>query len=239
MHDEVLTLVNHPEQHLFNHILKLADSVPDSMKQQKLLAQALEAASSLQQLLSEQSEQIRMLTRISTYDQLTGIMNRRGFETELNHVLERAQRYGEQGAVIYIDLDHFKPINDSYGHAAGDAVLSKVANVLESSIRGTDYVARLGGDEFVVLLVNATREQCARRAQLIEQKLNSATTTWMGHDIAIAASIGVRYYDNEHCDRGLLEQADKEMYAEKQRRHQEVASLTGFRERKLEAMGGA
>jgi len=239
MNNEVLTLVNHPEQHLFNHILNLADSVPDSMKQQKLLAQALEAASSLQQLIGEQSEQIKHLTRISTYDQLTGIMNRRGFESELNHVLERAQRYGEQGAVIYIDLDHFKPINDSYGHAAGDAVLCKVASLMESSMRGTDYVARLGGDEFVVLLVNATREQCARRAQLIKQKLNGAITNWMGHDIEIAASIGVRYYDQDHCDKGLLDQADQEMYAEKQRRHQEVASLAGFRERRLEAMGGA
>jgi len=239
MNNEVLTLVNHPEQHLFNHILNLADSVPDSMKQQKLLAQALEAASSMQQLLGEQSEQIKHLTRISTYDQLTGIMNRRGFDTELNHVLERAQRYGEKGAVIYIDLDHFKPINDQYGHAAGDAVLCKVANLMESSMRGTDYVARLGGDEFVVLLVNATREQCARRAQLIKQKLNGAVITWMGHDIEVAASIGVRYYDRDHCDKGLLDQADQEMYAEKQRRHQEVESLAGFRERRLEAMGGA
>lgn len=238
MNNEVLTLINHPEQHLFNQILKLADSVPENIKQQKLLAQALEAASSLQQLLSEQAEQIKHLTRIATYDQLTGIMNRRGFEMELGHVLERARRYDEQGAVIYIDLDHFKEINDTYGHAAGDAVLSKVAHLLESSTRGTDYVARLGGDEFVVLLVNATREQCERRAQLIEQKLNSATANWMGHDLPIAASIGVRFYDHDHCDRNLLEQADQAMYEEKQRRHQEVVSLDGFRARRLEAVGG-
>jgi len=239
MNNEVLTLVNHPEQHLFNQILNLADSVPDSLKQQKLLAQALEAASSLQQLINEQSEQIKHLTRIATYDQLTGIMNRRGFEMELNHVLERARRYDEEGAVIYIDLDHFKAVNDTHGHAAGDAVLSKVAGLMENSMRGTDYVARLGGDEFVVLLVNATREQCAHRARLIEQKLNSATANWMGHDLPIAASIGVRYYDRDHCDKNLLDQADQAMYAEKERRHQQVASLAGFRERRLEAIGGA
>ncbi len=238
MNHDILTMVNHPEQHLFNHILKLAEESTDSLRKKKILAQALEAASSLQQLLNEQADQIRHLTRLSTYDQLTGIMNRRGFEMELQHVLERASRYGEEGAVIYIDLDHFKPINDQYGHAAGDAVLCKVANLLESSIRGTDYVARLGGDEFVVLLVNATREQSSRRAELIKQKLNGAQVNWMGHDITISASVGVRFYDRDHCDRNLLQEADQAMYEEKQRRHQEVASLAGFRERRLEAAAG-
>jgi len=212
--------------------LQLAEAMPRDFTQQKMVAKALEAASSLQQLLREQAEEIRHLSRLATYDQLTGIMNRRGFEVELDHVLERARRYEEAGALIYIDLDHFKPINDTYGHAAGDAVLAKVANILEGSVRGTDYVARLGGDEFVVLLVNSSREQAAHRANLMEQKLNQSRVSWMGHDIAIAASIGIQFYDGEHCESDLLAQADQAMYEEKQKRHQEIASLEGFRQRR-------
>ena len=167
MNHEVLTMTQYPDQQLFNQILQLAEAMPRDFTQQKMVAKALEAASSLQQLLREQAEEIRHLSRLATYDQLTGIMNRRGFEVELDHVLERARRYEEAGALIYIDLDHFKPINDTYGHAAGDAVLAEVANLLEGSVRGTDYVARLGGDEFVVLLVNSSREQAAHRANLM------------------------------------------------------------------------
>jgi len=179
------------------------------------------------------------LEYLATHDPLTGLCNRRYVTDQLEREVSQAVRYGVECSLAILDLDHFKPINDTYGHAAGDAVLSKVAHLMESSTRGTDYVARIGGDEFVILLVNATREQCARRAQLIKQKLNGASTNWMGHDIAIAASIGVRYYDRDHCDKNLLEQADQEMYVEKQRRHREVTSLAGFREHRMEAIGGA
>ncbi|MDQ6951081.1 MAG: GGDEF domain-containing protein [Mariprofundales bacterium] len=236
MNNEVLTMVNKPDQQLFNQILQLADALPHNFPQQKMVAQALEAAASLQQLLREQADHINHLSRIATYDQLTGILNRRGFDHELQHVLERARRHGESGAIIYIDLDHFKPINDHYGHAAGDAVLSKVANIMEGSVRGTDYVARLGGDEFVVLLVNANREQASNRAQLLEQKLNQSQTSWMGHDIPISASMGVQFYDADHCEKDLLEQADQAMYIEKQKRHQEVVSLDGFRRQRKTAV---
>lgn len=238
MNNELMTMVNNPEQHLFNQILRLADSLPDSLQHQKLLAQALEAAASMQELLKEQAEQIRRLTRLSTCDPLTGIMNRRGFEIELDHVLERASRYGEEGALIYIDLDHFKPINDRFGHAAGDAVLREVARVLRRSVRGTDYVARLGGDEFVVLLVNTTREQAVRRAGIIREQLSAMEIDWMGRKLTIGASIGVRFYDRHHCDRSLLEEADQAMYEEKERHHREIASLTGYRARRLEAVAG-
>lgn len=222
MHNGVLTTIKTPDQQMFNQILQLVELLPNDCPQQKYVTRALETASSLQQLLHEQAEHINHLNRIATHDQLTGILNRRGFETALQHVMGRARRYGEAGTLIYIDLDHFKRINDTYGHAAGDAVLNKVASLMESSIRGTDYAARLGGDEFVVLLVNVNREQATYRARLMERKLNQYRVSWMEYVIPLSASIGVQFYDSEHCEHDLLEDADQAMYAEKQKRHQEI-----------------
>lgn len=218
---------------LLASIGKIADCVPWASTERKIVNKALDAANSLQQIILDQSHHIAHLKRISTYDQLTGILNRRGFETELKHVLERARRYGEQGAVIYIDLDHFKEVNDTYGHAAGDAVLSDIANIIENSVRGTDYVARLGGDEFVVLLVNATKGQVHNRAKLLEQELNHAHVQWMGNTLPISASTGIQLYNKSNCDKALLEKADAAMYKQKQERHanqkQSVTSLRDYR----------
>jgi len=219
---------------LFASIGQIAGCMPWASAERRIVNKALDAANSLQQLVSEQQQHIAHLERISTYDQLTGILNRRGFESDLEHVLERASRYNEQGAVIYIDLDHFKEVNDTYGHAAGDAVLSKVANILETSVRGADYVARLGGDEFVVLLVNATEEQVHKRAKLLVQKLNHAHAKWMGHTLPISASTGIQLYDKSNCNMGLLEKADAAMYKQKKKRHarrheESVTSLRAYR----------
>jgi len=222
------------EDALFMSISQIADCVKWPSNERKIVNKALDAANSLQQIVSDQRHHIEHLQHLSTCDQLTGILNRRGFESELEHVLERARRYGEQGAIIYIDLDHFKQVNDTYGHPAGDAVLSEVASILGEGVRGTDYVARLGGDEFVVLLVNATKGQVHNRARLLEQELNHAHVQWMGNTLPISASTGVQLYNKSNCDKELLEKADAAMYEQKQKRHAHnpepsVTSLRDYR----------
>jgi len=94
-------------------------------------------------------------TRIDV-DPLTEALNRRGFERKLKRSLAYVKRYGATAAAIYLDLDEFKPINDRYGHAAGDAVLKAIAATLARNVRASDVVARIGGDEFVVLFWNVT-----------------------------------------------------------------------------------
>ena len=96
-------------------------------------------------------------------DPLTETLNRRGFERELTRSLAYVKRYGASAALIYLDLDGFKPVNDRHGHAAGDAVLKAVAAALVRHVRASDVVARIGGDEFVVLLWNV--ERARRRSQ--------------------------------------------------------------------------
>ena len=97
-------------------------------------------------------------------DPLTDILNRRGFERELKRSLAYVKRYGTSAALIYLDLDGFKPVNDRHGHAAGDAVLKAVAAALVRSVRASDVVARIGGDEFAVLLWNVTGPAAAAKA---------------------------------------------------------------------------
>ena len=112
------------------------------------------------ELAAARNEIMALAARADT-DPLTETLNRRGFERELKRALAYLKRYGTSAALLYADLDRFKTINDSYGHAAGDAVLQAVAMVIARQVRASDLVARFGGDEFVVLLWNLSSGRCA------------------------------------------------------------------------------
>ena len=99
--------------------------------------------------------------RLADHDPLTDLWNRRRFEEELRRQVARCQRYGEKAALLVMDLDGFKAVNDSFGHKVGDDLLKLVAAALQRRVRGTDAVARLGGDEFAVLLGNVSPDQAA------------------------------------------------------------------------------
>jgi len=116
-------------------------------------------------------ERVRELETCTERDPLTGILNRRGFEHELERIIAALDRYGTRAALIYLDLDDFKSINDQNGHAAGDAVLRQVATTLRRNLRASDAVARLGGDEFAVLLRNMTERGAIARAAALERAI--------------------------------------------------------------------
>jgi diguanylate cyclase (GGDEF)-like protein len=113
-------------------------------------------------------ERVRELEACAERDPLTGTLNRRGFERELERIIADLDRYGTRAALIYLDLDDFKSINDRNGHAAGDAVLRQVATTLCRNLRASDSVARLGGDEFAVLLHNMTERGAIARAAALK-----------------------------------------------------------------------
>src|ERR1700730_562928 len=113
-------------------------------------------------------ERVRELEACAERDPLTGILNRRGFERELKRIIADLDRYRTRAALIYLDLDDFKSINDRNGHALGDAVLRQVATTLRCNVRASDTVARLGGDEFAVLLYNMTERAAITRAAALE-----------------------------------------------------------------------
>ena len=126
-------------------------------------ATAVRLAAEVERLAAELEASRARITELETridVDPLTETLNRRGFERELKRSLAYVKRYGASAALIYLDLDEFKPINDRHGHAAGDAVLKAIAAALARNVRASDVVARIGGDEFVVLLWNV---DCGRR----------------------------------------------------------------------------
>jgi len=156
---------------------------------------------------------------LADHDPLTGLLNRRGFVRELTQQIAYAQRYGAGGAVLFLDLDDFKYVNDTLGHSVGDEVISGVARVVRARLRETDVVARLGGDEFAVLLPQATVEDAKTlSASLLEavSEVDAAMLRETGR--RITASIGVTAFDEpgkEIAADDILIEADLAMYAAK------------------------
>ena len=150
------------------------------------------------------------------YDELTGLPNRRLLADRLSHTLATARRAQHIAALLYIDLDGFKLVNDSLGHAVGDLLLSQVSIRLQSRVRAADTLARLGGDEFVVVLAHLRGNEEA--AMVAEKLLEALTLPFMieGQKITISASIGISIFPETATDAdGLLQQADSAMYAAK------------------------
>lgn len=167
-----------------------------------------------EQALLETQEKLRHMAH---HDGLTGLPNRAMFEDRLDQALLRAERQGQGFAVLYMDLDGFKPINDQLGHAAGDAMLRHVAARLLDSVRKSDTVARIGGDEFAILLDDVTTLEAA--ALVAQQcRVNAATPLTLGdRDWSIGLSIGIACYPEHGKSAGeLLRHADNSMYLAKQ-----------------------
>ena len=177
-----------------------------------LIGKLQSAARAGEKKLADQNRRITHLEQISTTDELTGILNRHGFEEEFRRVLARAHRHGEEGVLVYVDLDGFKPINDTHGHAAGDEVLRQVGRILVENVRGSDSVARIGGDEFCVLLVNTSRLEGTERTEALNRVLNRAVISWNERQIAIRASFGLQAFTARDNAKELLCCADAAMY---------------------------
>lgn len=179
---------------------------------------ALTAARDTECLLAEQRERIAELERLALTDELTGLLNRRAMEAELGHALAAARRYDERGVLVFMDMDGFKAINDTYGHAAGDEVLRQVARVLQDNVRDTDRVGRWGGDEFAILLARTSWEDGLKRAEAIDRMVNTVVVDWNGRMVALKASFGVQRYGADDDGAELLNHADKAMYTIKRGR---------------------
>jgi diguanylate cyclase (GGDEF)-like protein len=156
-------------------------------------------------------------------DFLLGIRNRRGFERDLARAIAYIKRYSASAALILLDVDRLKPVNDNFGHAAGDEVLKAIAAVLTREVRSSDVVARLGGDEFAILLWNLTETDARAKAALIEQQIDRLSFAFRGRAVSAGASAGVAMLD-AHAEIGkALEAADSAMYLRKAQRRHEAA----------------
>jgi len=152
----------------------------------------------------------------ATHDALTGLFNRTEFETRLRQVLDRAHQDGSQHALLYIDLDDFKLVNDACGHAVGDQMLQQVGKLLSSNVRTRDAVARLGGDEFAVILDHCPVDHAQRVAQQICDRMDDFRFTHEGRRFRVGTSIGVVPIDRRWTTTAaILQAADTSCYAAK------------------------
>jgi diguanylate cyclase (GGDEF)-like protein len=171
--------------------------------------------------LAQAQARIEELRASAETDFLLDIRNRRGFERELNRSIAYIKRYHASGALVVLDVDRLKPINDAFGHAAGDEVLKAIVAVLLSQVRSSDVIARLGGDEFALLLWNMSETDARAKAASLEEAVDRLRFVFRGRTVTAGASAGVAIL-GPHAEAGrALEEADRAMYVRKaQRRHE-------------------
>ncbi|QDL55716.1 GGDEF domain-containing protein [Rhodoferax aquaticus] len=173
----------------------------------------------LQQANAELQDKQRELQRLTRTDGLTNLFNRKTFVELTQQELQRAQRQNSSTAILVMDLDYFKKVNDTWGHPAGDAVLKHAATLASSAVRSTDLVARLGGEEFIVLLPSTSIDAARRLAEKIRAKIEAHPAQWSGQRIPVTVSIGsAGCTAAEKLDfDALYYNADKALYLAKQR----------------------
>jgi diguanylate cyclase (GGDEF)-like protein len=175
----------------------------------------------LKRRLAEALARIESLQAAAETDFLLGILNRRGFERELGRAISYIQRYRASGALIVLDVDRLKPINDHFGHAAGDEVLKAIVAVLARQIRASDVMGRLGGDEFALLLWNLTETDAHAKAAALEEDIDRLSFAFAGNTVAAGVSAGLVLLGPHSEAAKALAEADCAMYVRKaQRRHE-------------------
>lgn len=188
-------------------------------------AQLMAEINRLKGQLAAQAQTIQTLKREAQTDPLTGLANRRAFEKTLDDSMAYFNRYGRPGALLMVDLNAFKPINDTLGHAAGDAILQHVSGILKAHTRRTDLVARVGGDEFCILLREAGRDEAMLKIAEIEAVIASSPCRFEGRDIYISLSIGACTFADAPNKSVLLEKADAAMYKHKRAQAPKVVRI--------------
>jgi diguanylate cyclase (GGDEF)-like protein len=172
--------------------------------------------------LAKAQARIEQLQAAADTDFLLGIPNRRGFERELGRAIAYIQRYHASGALIVLDVDRLKPINDNFGHAAGDQVLKAIVTVLSRQIRSSDMIGRLGGDEFALLLWNLSETDAHAKAASMEDDIDRLSFAFAGSTVMTGVSAGVAVL-GPHSEAGrVLAEADRAMYVRKAQRRHEV-----------------
>lgn len=165
--------------------------------------------------VTQQRARQREARHLAEVDPLTELSNRRGFEAHLQQAITRVARTGQSASLMFIDLDNFKPINDSHGHLAGDAMLWAVANVLRHGVRDSDIVARLGGDEFAVILAGCSLKRARRIASDLLESVRSLTIPWDLQRLSVGASIGIAAIGGNMSVDSAVAAADAQCYRAK------------------------
>ncbi|OHB61097.1 MAG: hypothetical protein A2167_08915 [Planctomycetes bacterium RBG_13_46_10] len=194
-------------------------NIADKVNADKFSDEDIAIVELLRQLMGASIGNIKLFEKMqhqAKTDGLTGLANHRTFYEVLERELRRCQRYGGQIAIIMGDIDNLKPINDNYGHRAGDMAIKRVSRKIVSCIRKIDTAARYGGDEFAVILPNTTIAEATGVAQRMVEEVSKSPIVWERQQIEISVSIGVGQYDGDMCPEEVTHYSDEALYAAKQ-----------------------
>jgi diguanylate cyclase (GGDEF)-like protein len=195
-------------------VLAVWDSQPAAVKTEQVAIVELLAPYAAMQM--QQIHAYGPLQKLADHDALTGLYNRRVFDERMQREEEHFLRYRRPTSLLILDVDHFKRINDTFGHAAGDAVLKALASLLRSALRGADLVARLGGEEFVILLPETALAGAIEIAQRLRRQVETMVVEWQDTPIDVRVSVGVAACPECTASPGtLLNAADAALYASK------------------------
>lgn len=186
-----------------------------TVKVRQAVVTLLAEVDSLRRELKDAKRRVDTLERLADQDTLVPVVNRRAFVRELSRATSYARRYKVPCSVLYFDVDHLKTINDSHGHAAGDAVIAYVAGTLVANVRESDVVGRLGGDEFGVILVHADGPVAGKKAASLAAAVEAKPIVHEGASIKVAVAFGSHQLGQDDSADHAIAAADKAMYAQK------------------------
>jgi diguanylate cyclase (GGDEF)-like protein len=171
----------------------------------------------------ELKARVAELERLTALDTLTPLFNRRHLMQELDRWCWRAHRYGGSFGLLYLDIDRLKTVNDTHGHAAGDAVICAIAKALTEATRKSDIVARIGGDEFAILLDQINSSQLYEKAASMRKLFTAFPAKTQGPSLQIDVSVGLCPIESGSRASEVLIEADRSMYADKRSKYEEAA----------------
>lgn len=160
-------------------------------------------------------ERVELLDRLAHQDVLIELPNRRGFLRQLEAAIDRVNRYDDTAALLFVDIDGLKKINDSFGHQAGDGALIQVAEMLSEGVRKSDCVARLGGDEFGIILERSEEESAAETAERLVSMIAGCEFCFQGMCLPLSVAIGIAAIEPNDTPDTVMARADQAMYREK------------------------
>ena len=196
-------------------LTEVSRAIPDESQRAALIARAEEIARAAGRFIRAQAARIQMLEHLAETDPLTGLFNRRGLAARLAERLSEARRHNEHGAVLFVDMDGLKRINDRLGHAAGDEAIRMVAEGLRSAVRAHDAIGRIGGDEFAVVMSRIGHEAGLASAARIGRTIGRLALVHKGEAVPLSVSVGLAPFTGSETPEALLERADAAMYRQK------------------------
>ena len=189
----------------------MTDQVTEVSDRERLIEEIARLRAQVAQL----EQRVQQLDTLAHQDSLIDLPNRRGFMRELRRRVDRAKRYGERSAMLFVDIDGLKSINDSFGHRAGDVALIQVAHLMIGGVRKGDMVARLGGDEFGILLDYSDDEKAQETAARLGDLIADCEFMHDGEELPLSVAIGATVIGPDDDPESIMARADQEMYRRK------------------------